>query len=87
VLGQIEEIYHKYNGIPGYRTMRIYLERRGIYYSPTTIHKYMNIELSLRSIVRSHSYNDYRTPYQAWISYSAEAGACPEIGLVEGDLS
>ena len=52
MLGQIEEIYHKYNGVPGYRTMRIYLERSGIYYSPTTIHKYMNIELSLRSVVR-----------------------------------
>ena len=32
--------------------MCIYLERRGIRYSPTTIHKYMNIQLGLRSIVR-----------------------------------
>ena len=30
VLRQIEEIYHKYNGVSGYRSMCIYLERRGI---------------------------------------------------------
>ncbi len=32
--------------------MCIYLKRSGIHYSPTTIHKYMNIQLRLRSIVR-----------------------------------
>ncbi len=45
-------MYHSHNGVDGYRTMKIYLERRGYNYSPTTIHKYMNRELSLRSIVR-----------------------------------
>ena len=49
VLRQIEEIYHKYNGVPGYRSMCIYLER-GIRLA--TIHKYMNIQLRLHSIVR-----------------------------------
>lgn len=33
--------------------MTIYLACRGYDYSHTTIHKYMNIELGLRSIVRS----------------------------------
>ena len=32
--------------------MTIYLARRGYHYSKTTIHKYMNKELSLKSIVR-----------------------------------
>ncbi len=49
---QIEEIYHSHNGTPGYRSMTAYLERRGYRYSQTTIHKYMNAELGLRSIVR-----------------------------------
>ncbi len=32
--------------------MKVYLERSGYHYSTTTIHKYMNAELGLRSIVR-----------------------------------
>ena len=32
--------------------MKVYLERKGYGYSRTTIHKYMNKELKLRSIVR-----------------------------------
>lgn len=36
----------------GYRSMTAYLERRGYRYSRTTVHKYMNKELGLRSIVR-----------------------------------
>ena len=32
--------------------MTVYLARRGYNYSPTTIHKYMNVELGLCSIVR-----------------------------------
>ena len=52
VLNEIKEIYHNHNGIDGYRSMRVYLERQGYHYSATTIHKYMNTELGLRSIVR-----------------------------------
>lgn len=52
ILAQISEIYHKHNGIDGYRSMNVYLERRGYDRSCTTIHKYMNGELKLRSIVR-----------------------------------
>lgn len=49
---QIKEIYHSHNGVDGYRSMKVYLERKGYSYSLTTIHKYMNTELGLRSIVR-----------------------------------
>ena len=33
-------------------SMKVYPERRGYSYSATTVHKYMNTELGLRSIVR-----------------------------------
>ena len=32
--------------------MTVYLERKGYFYSDTTIHNYMNTELVLQSIVR-----------------------------------
>ena len=49
---QLQEIYHTHHGVDGYRSMKIYLERKGYFYSFTTIHKYMNKELRLYSIVR-----------------------------------
>lgn len=49
---QIKDIYHSHHGVDGYRSMAVYLARRGYHYSPTTIHKYMNTELGLHSIVR-----------------------------------
>ena len=52
VKAQIEEIYHEHNGVDGYRSITVYLSRRGYHYSPTTIHKYMNVEMGLCSIVR-----------------------------------
>ena len=52
VKAQIEEIYHEHNGVDGYRSMTIYLSRKGYAYSATTIHKYMNVEMGLCSIVR-----------------------------------
>lgn len=51
-MAQIRDIYHSHNGVTGYRSMTVYLTRRGYDYSPATIHKYMNTELGLRSIVR-----------------------------------
>ena len=48
----MEDIYHSHHGVDGYRTMRVYLARKGYHYSPATIHKYMNTELGLHSIVR-----------------------------------
>jgi transposase InsO family protein len=52
VLNQIQNIYHEHGGIDGYRSMKVYLERKGIYRSNLTIHRYMNTELGLTSIVR-----------------------------------
>ena len=52
ILHQIQTIYHETNGVVGYRRMRIYLARNGIELSALTVHKYMNMELGLRSIVR-----------------------------------
>ena len=49
---QTQEIYHLHNGVDGYRRMKIYLDRKGYHYSMSTVHKYMNIELNLHSIVR-----------------------------------
>jgi putative transposase len=45
------EIYHKANGVPGYRMMRDLLAPYGLIYCTTTIYKYM-LELGLRSVVR-----------------------------------
>ena len=51
-LNTISEIYHNNNGVVGYRSMRAYLERKGIKLSNLTVHRYMNRELGLLSIVR-----------------------------------
>ena len=45
------------NSFPKYETrdlpgLKVYLERKGYSYSNTTVHKYMNTELGLRSVVR-----------------------------------
>ena len=49
---EIAAIYHEHGGVDGYRTMQIYLLRKGFSISRTTVHKYMNTELQLFSIVR-----------------------------------
>ena len=49
---RITEIYHAHNGTPGYRQVKIYLEKAGTVLSPLTVHKYMNTELGLYSITR-----------------------------------
>ena len=38
-LETISEIYHKNNGVVGYRNMKVYLERKGIVLSRITVHK------------------------------------------------
>lgn len=48
---EIKSIYYKHNGLLGHRTMRIFLLRKGIYFSKTTIHKYMKKELSLHATI------------------------------------
>ena len=49
---QIITIYHAHKGVVGYRRMRVYLGRKGVYLSAATVHKYMNKELGLRSVVQ-----------------------------------
>ena len=48
----MEELFHRYNGVPGYRQMRIYLEREGIFLIYPTAHKHIKQELGLIAIVR-----------------------------------
>ena len=49
---KISRIYHDNNGVLGYRSMRVFLSRKKIYLSTTTVHEYMNKELGLMSVVR-----------------------------------
>ena len=49
---QITDIYHNTKGRLGHRKMRIFLARKGIKLSKTTVHKYMNKELELRSLLK-----------------------------------
>ncbi len=45
-------IYHETEGRLGHRSMKIFLARKGITCSKTTVHKYMNKELGFTSIVK-----------------------------------
>ena len=49
---EIKSIYHEFGGILGHRNMRVFLARKNIHLSKTTVHKYMNKELSLICINR-----------------------------------
>ena len=52
IKASIRDIYHSHGGVDGYRTMQIYLHRKGIDISSATVHKYMNTEMQLFSISR-----------------------------------
>ncbi len=52
IYSEIKKIYHETEGRPGYRTMNLFLRRKGIELSDVTVHKYMNKELGMKSIVR-----------------------------------
>ena len=67
VQGVIKDIYHAHNGVDGYRSMKVSLERKGYVYSATTIHKYMNTELGLHSIVRPKKQEyEHRKPHKVF---------------------
>ena len=51
VQAQIHEIYHEHNGVDGYRSMTVYLARKGYHYSPATIRRCMKLKMGVRSIV------------------------------------
>jgi hypothetical protein len=42
---EIKTLYHETGGILGYRSMRIFLLRKGISLSKATVHRYMNKDL------------------------------------------
>lgn len=64
---QIRDIYHEHKGVDGYRAMTVYLARRGYHYNPTTIHKYMNTEMKLFSIVRPKKLgNEHGRPHKVF---------------------
>ncbi len=52
IFNEIKSIYHEFGGILGHRSMRIFLARKHIYLSKTTVHKYMNRDLNLQCIIR-----------------------------------
>ena len=47
---EIKSIYYSNNRIIGHRGMKIFLARKGIYLSKTTVHRYMNQELGLHAV-------------------------------------
>ena len=51
VYERIKYIYYNNNRTVGHRSMKVFLSRYGICLSKTTVHKYMNKELNLTSIV------------------------------------
>lgn len=53
---EINSIYHETSGRFEHRNMKIFLSRKGVNLSKTTLHKYMNRLLGLTSIVRRKKY-------------------------------
>ncbi len=52
ICNEITKIYHETGGILGHRNMVIFLAREDVFLSKTTVHKYMNKEMGLISIVK-----------------------------------
>ncbi len=66
-MAQIRDIYHSHHGVDGYRSMTVYLARRGYDYSFATVHKYMKTELVLHSIVRPKKPDyEHRKPHKVF---------------------
>ena len=49
---EIKDIYHEFGGILGNRSMRVFLARKQIFSSKTTVYKYMNKGLHLQCVCR-----------------------------------
>lgn len=52
IQNEIDTIYHEHDGVDGYRSIKVCLERKGFCLSKFTVHNYMNCELNLYSVVR-----------------------------------
>lgn len=50
IFEEIKSIYYNDYRIPGHRGMKIFLARKGINLSNTTVHRYMNRELNLHAV-------------------------------------
>jgi len=63
----IAEIYHSHGGVDGYRSMHVYLFRKGYFISLPTTHEYMNTELQLFSVVRKKKPDyEYGVPHKVF---------------------
>ena len=61
-LKMIKHLYHAAGGKPGYRMMRDMLASKGTHLSAQTVHRYMNVELGLKSVTRKRKYRHYKGP-------------------------
>jgi transposase InsO family protein len=52
ITDKIVQIYHDTESVTGHSKMRVFWEREAIKLSKTTVHKYMNKKLGLKSVVR-----------------------------------
>lgn len=68
ILKTIETLYHDAGGRPGHRMMQQLLANKGIRISKATAYKYMNVELSLKSVTRKHKYH-YARSSQAYETF------------------
>lgn len=77
---QILAIYHAHGGVDGYRQMRAYLAQREIFLSILTVHKYMNKEMGLKSIIRRKK-PGYRKnhPHKVFKNILAQDFSCDTI--------
>ena len=77
---QIQSIYHEHGGVDGYRQMKVYLKRRNINLSALTVHRYMNKEMGLKSIVRRRKPGYTKGhPYKLFRNILEQDFTCDEI--------
>lgn len=73
VYKEIVQLYKLSGGIIGYRSMKIFLARKGIVLSANTIHKYMNKDLKLKATTaRNTPYNSNEYRYKIFPNLVAQ---------------
>ena len=75
ILNAIRDIYHECSGSIGHRFMKVFLGRRDIYLSKTTVHKYMNKEMKLKAFVEERNQIIKKQRPQT-LSQSSQAKLC-----------
>lgn len=77
---QIRAIYHAHGGVDDYRQMKVYLERRNIKLSVRTVHRYMNTEMGLMSVVRRKKPGYQKNkPHKVFRNILEQDFSCDEI--------